>query len=166
MTLSMPTTQADSTGPAQRRVPYIQTVFVWSNRDPLGETGFEVLRRGDPDMSGDGPNLYGFVRYNPVSHFDSFGLQDGQTETDRCKQRCHEWINALINSGGGGFNLTKALENCLEGCDRNPNYVPGSPIPPLPTPRPVKPPKQPLWPIIKECAKAAWDWWKDRKKED
>jgi len=138
----------------------------WPNRDPLGEPGFEVLRGGDPDVFGDGPNLYGFVRNNPASHFDSFGLQDGQTDTDRCKQRCHEWIDALIKSGGGGFNLTKALENCLEGCDRDPKHVPGSPIPPLPTPRLVKPPKQPLWPIIKECAKAAWDWWKDRKKAD
>jgi RHS repeat-associated protein len=123
----------------------------WMNRDPLGEPGFESLRGSIPDVVGDGHNLYAFV-------------QDGQRETDLCKQRCHDWINALIKSGAGGFNLDKALKDCLAGCDRDPNHIP-SPIPPLPTPRPVKPPSKPLWPIIKECVKGAIEAWKDRKQE-
>ncbi len=47
----------------------------WINRDPFGERGFEVLRRGAPYSRGStGPNLYTFVRNNPNSALDPFGL--------------------------------------------------------------------------------------------
>lgn len=46
----------------------------WLIRDPLGESGFEVLRRRKSDVFGDGPNLYQFVRNAPVHVIDAFGL--------------------------------------------------------------------------------------------
>ena len=49
----------------------------WPNRDPLGEPGFEALRRRQADLLGDGPNLYTFLKGNPVNRTDSLGL-DGE----------------------------------------------------------------------------------------
>ena len=49
----------------------------WLNRDPLGESGFEVLRSGRVDLLGDGPNLYTFVKNNSANQIDAFGL-DGE----------------------------------------------------------------------------------------
>jgi len=46
----------------------------WLNRDPLGEPGFEVLRRNRPSLRGDGPNSYHFVGNNPISNVDHLGL--------------------------------------------------------------------------------------------
>lgn len=131
----------------------------WPNRDPVSENGFWTLTGQlflNQDVAG---NPYTFVSNEPLGRMDSLGLQDGQTCTDRCKERCHDWANAL--AAQGGFESRKALQNCYEGCDRNPNYIPGSPIPPLPTMRP-RPPKEPWWPLIKSCAKLVWEWCKDR----
>jgi RHS repeat-associated protein len=46
----------------------------WLSRDPLGELGFEVLRNGRINLMGDGPNLYTFVRNNPIIKQDRWGL--------------------------------------------------------------------------------------------
>jgi RHS repeat-associated protein len=46
----------------------------WLNRDPLGEPGFEELRRRKSNVFGDGPNLYAFVGNAPVNRIDAFGL--------------------------------------------------------------------------------------------
>jgi RHS repeat-associated protein len=46
----------------------------WLNRDPLGEAGFEVLRVKGPNILGDGPNPYVFVRNHPINSIDAFGL--------------------------------------------------------------------------------------------
>jgi hypothetical protein len=132
----------------------------WINRDPLGEVGIEALSTMQASLFGGGPNVFIFVSNGPTIWWDAFGLQDGQYDTGRCKARCHDWADAL--AAQGGFNAAKALQNCFEGCDRDPKYVPGSPLPPLPTLKPTLP-KEPLWPIIKECAKAAWDWWHTKK---
>ena len=48
----------------------------WPSRDPLGELGLELLRRGRPSLQGDGPNPYHFVGNNPISRFDVFGLYE------------------------------------------------------------------------------------------
>jgi RHS repeat-associated protein len=45
----------------------------WLNRDPLGEAGFELLRQRQPNLLGDGPNLYAFVHNNAVDYFDIDG---------------------------------------------------------------------------------------------
>ncbi|MBM3846509.1 MAG: RHS repeat-associated core domain-containing protein [Verrucomicrobia bacterium] len=44
------------------------------NRDPLGEPGFETLRRRASDGIGGEPNLYAFVGNIPISQTDSLGL--------------------------------------------------------------------------------------------
>jgi RHS repeat-associated protein len=49
----------------------------WLNRDSLGEPGFETLRRRRASLRGDGPNLYQFVRNNPVGRIDKLGLAYG-----------------------------------------------------------------------------------------
>src|SRR5207249_4362990 len=71
----------------------------WINRDPLGEPGFELIR-GTSDyvsVTGDGPNLYAFVRNGPLQAIDLLGLgkpsnrppgncNKGQLKT--CKKIC------------------------------------------------------------------------------
>jgi RHS repeat-associated protein len=48
----------------------------WPNRDPFGESGFELIREIGNDIDGDSdsPNLYTFVRNNPNGIIDEDGL--------------------------------------------------------------------------------------------
>jgi hypothetical protein len=46
----------------------------WPNRDPIGDPGFELLRRTEVNVAGAGPNLYDFVGNNPISRLDGSGL--------------------------------------------------------------------------------------------
>src|SRR5208283_4523632 len=46
----------------------------WINRDPRGEAGFEATRSRSPNVLGDAPNLYTFVRNDALQHTDAFGL--------------------------------------------------------------------------------------------
>src|SRR5439155_17885049 len=62
------------------------------NRDPLGEPGFEVLRGGETDLRGDGPNLYQFVRNNPLNWVDLLGLRRKFT-TDEQKK-----VNSILDA--------------------------------------------------------------------
>jgi hypothetical protein len=55
-------------------------VFIWPNRDPLNELGFEAFRshytrKGKPTR-GDGDNLYKFVDNSPISKWDYLGLDN------------------------------------------------------------------------------------------
>jgi hypothetical protein len=47
----------------------------WLNRDPLGEAGFEAVRRVGVDVKGDCPNLYASVRNEPIGRYDYLGLK-------------------------------------------------------------------------------------------
>jgi RHS repeat-associated protein len=62
----------------------------WPNRDPIGELGFETLRRGRASLRGDGPNLYLFVGNAPVSFIDAFGLTRVESGT---------WFPGSISDG-------------------------------------------------------------------
>ena len=55
---------------------YKASTGTWPSRDPLGESGFELLRNNNvTDYSDeDSPNFYAFVGNNPVSVVDLFGL--------------------------------------------------------------------------------------------
>jgi hypothetical protein len=59
-----------------RRYDYnaVSGVFIWPNRDPIGEPGFEVLRNGKANVAIGGVNLYLFVKNNAENYFDPLGL--------------------------------------------------------------------------------------------
>lgn len=46
----------------------------WLDRDPLGESGFKVMRKDNSVVKSDCSNLYGFVFNEPESHYDLLGL--------------------------------------------------------------------------------------------
>ena len=48
----------------------------WLNRDPLGEPGFEVLKRQSASPLAGGPNRYIFVRNDPIMKWDYLGLDN------------------------------------------------------------------------------------------
>lgn len=49
----------------------------WLNRDPLGETGFELKRFRSATLVGDGPNRFHFVFHRPIELIDVDGLGHG-----------------------------------------------------------------------------------------
>ncbi|MCW5554626.1 MAG: RHS repeat-associated core domain-containing protein [Verrucomicrobiae bacterium] len=53
---------------------YAPNLQRWPNRDPLDEAGFELMRRKPSQVFGDGSNSYLFVKNNPISRRDPFGL--------------------------------------------------------------------------------------------
>jgi RHS repeat-associated protein len=53
---------------------YKPSIGRWTNRDPLGEPGFELLRGKKPSFLAGGPNKHLFVQNNPVSIIDPLGL--------------------------------------------------------------------------------------------
>jgi RHS repeat-associated protein len=60
----------------------------WPNRDPLGESGFETLRRGVPIVIRDGFNVYSFVDNNPIISYDP----DGLVTSEECDEQYDEDI--------------------------------------------------------------------------
>jgi RHS repeat-associated protein len=46
----------------------------WVNRDPIGESGFDLLHAERGSLVGDGPNLYEFSRNRPIDRYDRNGL--------------------------------------------------------------------------------------------
>jgi len=117
----------------------------WLNRDPLEDKGSIAVRHLKTKLSGD-INLYRFVRHNPQSRIDPFGLDD---ELSKCQDRCLAFC-----SSPGIPNPNECQKNCEANCDKDPNSPP-SPIPPTPPMRP-KCPDPDLWPLIKEIFKNLW----------
>jgi RHS repeat-associated protein len=79
---------------------YDPTLQRWLNRDPIGEPGFEAVRRinpwggirsgGLPAELSQGPNLYTFVRNNPANFVDPLGLQIPPAAMDELAQLSEE----------------------------------------------------------------------------
>jgi hypothetical protein len=121
----------------------------------LGEAGFELIRDLAPDQVAYGVNSYEFVLNSPTIHYDAWGL-DYNNDLIKCYARCDKFC-------ASAGNPQDCARNCYANCEDNPNKPP-SPIPPLPK-TPIVNPEKPLWPIIKECAKLAWDWFKHKKSD-
>jgi RHS repeat-associated protein len=56
---------------------YNPSTGLWPNRDPIGEMGFEAIRRPMLNEYTDVPNLYAFVLNEPLNKVDYFGLAPG-----------------------------------------------------------------------------------------
>jgi hypothetical protein len=48
----------------------------WLSRDPIGEPGFEALRRERPRILATGPDLYPLLANDPMNRADFLGLKD------------------------------------------------------------------------------------------
>jgi len=83
----------------------------WPNCDPLGEAGFELLRGGDPDLFGDGPNRYHFVGNNPVNRTDPFGLAT-QEQIEELKKE----IELIQQMRDLAKKMIDNFENCKKQC--------------------------------------------------
>jgi hypothetical protein len=84
----------------------------WPNRDPYGEPGAEVIHhysdggvRKYAELLPAGQNLYGFVRNNPVSYKDLWGLklteQDCQNFIRDCIQDITQLMTGAFKGGAG-----------------------------------------------------------------
>jgi len=69
----------------------------WPNHDPLGEPGFEVIRKQQALVAGGEPNRYLFVANNPLDRTDYFGLKDWGSLIDAA------WEAAKAATPGGEF---------------------------------------------------------------
>jgi RHS repeat-associated protein len=71
------------------------------------ETGVFLTR--DPIGYGDGPNMYCYVRCNPITRFDAYGLAAGQTmeemraEDEELKKR-EEWLRSKYEKEKEAYN--------------------------------------------------------------
>jgi hypothetical protein len=67
----------------------------------LGEPGFEVLRGGQADLLGDGPNLYAFVGNDAANEVDALGLNPAfitKLGAKLCKRfpPCKKALNEMV----------------------------------------------------------------------
>jgi RHS repeat-associated protein len=65
----------------------------WLNRDPIGENGFEAVRKHRALASLGEPNRYQFVYNDPLSEYDPFGLiseADCEAEKSVCDLGCRD----------------------------------------------------------------------------
>ena len=93
----------------------------WLNRDPIREPGFEnVCRSRLPNVSGDGPNQYWFVRNQPVSGWDSFGLKrDCSGEQIQCFRNCYKNTCPFEDSDStAGQNKAARYRYCQDLCQK------------------------------------------------
>jgi RHS repeat-associated protein len=82
----------------------------WPNRDPLGEPGCELLRGRRGKLRGDEPNLYAFVRNNPVGRIDFLGLLGNPNpKPDPCP--CGEAAAQIAAVGPIDANTARRLAN-------------------------------------------------------
>jgi RHS repeat-associated protein len=106
---------------------YKPSIGRWTNRDPLGEPGFELLRHQSPSVLGNGPNRYLFSGNDPIGKIDPLGLwydtvtnymlNCARLPKDRCKCIC-----APITTGAED---SKKCETDCEKCDDLIKGIPG-----------------------------------------
>jgi RHS repeat-associated protein len=87
--------------------PYSASTGRFLSRDPIGEPGFELLRRKIPSAVAGGPNRYLFVNNDPVDKSDALGLQIWTGTT----------IDMAINTCLQGPNPAACLAELLEDAD-------------------------------------------------
>ena len=94
----------------------------------MGELGFEALRRGKSNVLGDGPNLYAFVRNNPVNSLDKFGLAywvctrvNDSTYTTACGLTRKCAYSCDYHGFGGWFVLDRLIYRYFEEPDPRAN---------------------------------------------
>jgi RHS repeat-associated protein len=124
----------------------------WPNRDPLGEFGFEILRKhkakgmrtrtGVAELAM-GPDLYEFVHNSPISRIDLRGLDDCgcfQALSDCTSHapdpdigeegdRIEMGKNVLWDLGSWATECYAKYFGCLSGCPSFQLFCPGSPPP-------------------------------------
>ena len=77
----------------------------WLNRDPIGQSGFEIVRASPSGPSvvfaevEEWPNLYCFVHNNPVSHQDMWGLKLTPQDCQNFLKDCYQDIGRLFGVG-------------------------------------------------------------------
>src|SRR5260370_4333426 len=92
----------------------------WPNRDPLGESSFELLRgrKSTPAPSfvrtrvrSSGSDLYGFVHNQPLDHYDALGLAERGPGTTACQQATEQAEAAwtLYDDAPSDGNLENAI---------------------------------------------------------
>jgi len=91
---------------------------IWPNRDELGEPGFVSRRQVGEDIRLTGPNLYAFVRNDPVNRFDPLGLKDKKEEEEKSYW---DWVKEMAR------RVKEAAEELEAGrCPKDPCKVPSS----------------------------------------
>ncbi len=127
----------------------------WLNTDPLGEPGFELVRGREPDLFGDGPNLYAFVRNSPTQRVDRSGLSWGgfgffrRCAMKRCISKVNKWAKKCKDAipkepeEGNAWDWAewatirmeaialcmKEAKKMIEECQKGANFVPPATFP-------------------------------------
>lgn len=114
----------------------------WPNQDPIGERGFEVLRRRRSSVLVGEPNRYLFVKNNPINTTDSLGLMDSITlgflgcvrsgnppsfcacvlapDPEECEKKvggCIDAIGSIPNPGTGKLQKPGVKDICRCVCE-------------------------------------------------
>ena len=96
----------------------------------MGERGFDILRHRYGKVLGDGPNLYEFVRNNPITRVDLFGLACpcgesvaqivavGPLDANTARRLANEALAAAQTSGLTGLHNgpADAFRHCFWSC--------------------------------------------------
>lgn len=66
----------------------------------MGEAGFETLRGGQADLLGDGPNLYTYVKNDPIDRIDPLGLRLTMQDCQDFRVDCIRGVSEAFGMAG------------------------------------------------------------------